>query len=625
MPVHLWLTPERRALLSSLSTAPATAAPAWFKHLRDAARAPSPYADSPGQSSQDGAATLALRAFLDQDPALAARALADWRSGLASLDKQPDLGKAHLGLTAAVLLELASPLWSPADHAAWRSSALDLAASFFHLSPGNPHHVANNWWAVTHSGLHCLAAALHASGSSDHLPAAARSIPEIEEWAWARLDAFLGHFGDAGAYHEGLGYQDYTCSFLLPAALLHEHRSGESIPRRFPGLARMAALLFASGIDGPAFNDSAGRREGWGRQLSWNDAGLGWSSSAVPLLALAWASPSDRAALLPLWTRLSGHLRPAASPPPTRFAALFFALAFHPADTPSAAAAQPALSICDRKQGLWFSRDGYLGPRDAVLGAYARCHHPGGHSQNDAGSFRFSALGWDWVLGGGQARPEALWQSVVVSSDAPPKPACGSILHVSDRVFGMELRAVHAGYGERHLALHPARGRSPLALAVLDLIDDHRSDRDWAWRLTTSPEHAYAPAPDGLGFTLTAPDGATLVARFLGEPPLSLDLDQSPGSARTYANGVTTRYGSRPCVVARFARRPALALYIVLTVRPAGTPPASPALVPGAGLSVAWGGDASTTWSRPFGLALPANIPPSRLRGQSPHPAPLST
>jgi hypothetical protein len=624
----LWLGADRRAALSGTdSVGP------WLAHLRRTAlngETTAAAASDPGHAAQDGAIDLALRAALSSDSRSASRALAAWRTGLARLDRTEDLGKAHLALASAILFDTASPLWSSAELAAWRSDSLALAASFFRLSPGNPHHITNNWWAVTHSALYCLAAALHASGCHEPVPLAARAIPELEEWAWSRLDAFLGHFGDAGAYHEGLGYQDYTCSYLLPAAILREHRSGENLALRFPGLARMAELFFVSGLEGPFYDDTTGRRAGWGRQLSWNDAGLNWPDTAVPLLALRWAAPEKLPALLARWERLSGHLRPDPQAP-ARFGARFFTAALHPGSAllgsagfqPASAPAAPALSLCDRKQGLWLSRDAFAGPADALLGAYARCHQPGGHAQDDAGSFRFSALGWDWVLGGGQARPEAIWQSVVVSSDAPPKAQCGAVLHVSDHVFGMELRRVHAAYGERYLALHPATSAAPLAVAVLDLIDDHRSDRDWSWRLTTSPEHAYAPAADGLGFTLAAPDGAVLEARFLGEPPAALALEHTPGSSRTFANGTTKTYGTRPCVVARFARRPALAIHVVLTLRPAGAAVASPTLIPDAGLSVAWSDTAR--WHRPFALALPADIPPSRLRSQSAHPAPVSS
>ncbi len=629
----LWLSPSRRAALA----APPPTEP-WLAHLHRTILAPPPASQTgardPAHDSHDGAISRALQALLGADPVLASQALQDWRSGLAHLDLTEDLGKAHLALASAVLFDLLAPQWSPAELATWRADSRRLADAFFRLSPGNPHHITNNWWAVTHSALYCLVAALRDAGDDEApLPHARRSLAEIEEWSWARLDAFLGHFGDAGAYHEGLGYQGYTCAYLLPAAILRERRSGPALASRFPGLASMAELLLLSALEGPAYDDSTGRRSGWGRQLSWNDAGLDWPDNAVALLALHWAPPAKAPALLARWDRLSGHLRPDGLAP-ARFGALFFTAALHPgsgrdAPRPPEPDSRLSLSLCDRRQGLWLSRDRCAGPADALLGAYARCHQPGGHAQDDAGSFRLSALGWDWVLGGGQARPEAIWQSVVVSSDAPAKAQCGAVLHVSDRVFGMELRKVHAAYGERYLALHPSTSEgAPLAAAVLDLIDDHRSDRDWSWRLTTSPEHAFSPAPDGLGFTLAAPDGASLEARFLAEPPLSLALEHTPGSARTFANGTRKTYGSRPCIVATFARRPALAIYVVLTLRPAGAAIPSPVLLPDAGLSLAWGEPAASVtsrWLRPFAPALPADIPPRRLRSQSAHPAPLSS
>ncbi len=616
MPASLvWLHSDRRAVLSSAVDANT---PAWRAHLLAAvARETDPAGSSEMSRHGDGAVQLALRGLTRGDAALAASAVNLWLGGLDGIEKNNDLGKAHLALDAAILYDAASALWPAETLAAWQRGVLRLISAFFTISPGNPHHIVNNWWAVTHSGLYCAVVALRDSGIDAAVPATGRTLAQIESWAWGRLDAFLGHFGETGAYHEGLGYQDYTCCYLLAAARLHENRVGTALANRFPGLARMAALIFSTGIEGPARNDSTGVRAGWGRQLSWNDAGLGWPDSATPLLALGWAEPAFQPALRDRWDRLSGHLRPDGHSS-SRFGALFFQLALYPElSAPSATAAPLPLSVCDRRQGFWFTRDAYAGPADVVLGAYARCTHPGGHSQHDAGSFRFSALGWDWVLGGGQARPEAGWQSVVTSSGEQSKKApTGSVLWAGERVFGMELRSVHQGYGERYLAFHPA---GPAAVALLDLIDDHRDDREWRWNLTFSPELTCTFTPGG--FVLLAPDGARLIASFLGDQPVSFELAHSPSSRRTFANGNIVDYSSRPCVVARCPLRSSLALYVVLTVHAPGAdlPPAT--LIPGQGLSVAWG---DQVWSQPFGDALPATATPALLRCQSPYPAPLS-
>jgi hypothetical protein len=604
----MWLTSARRDTLSGRRV------PSGLPWLDPLIRAASSACHSAGCGREDGiesTVALGLQALICADPVIAASAVRRWLTGQTGKGPAQDLGKAHEALVGAVLFDACGHLWDDDLRREWGEALCARAASFFTVSSANPHHIANNWWAVTHSGLYFAAAALCSAGRGSHL-IAGRSVDEIEEWAWLRLDAFLGHFGDQGAYHEGLGYQDYTCSYLLPAVLLRRARSGSDPLDAFPALRRMAALLFCTGIEGPRLDDASEKRMGWGRQLSWNDAGLGWSEGAVPLLAIACADVRQRPALLALWNRLSGHERPDAQVV-TRFAALFFQAAFYP-DTVTPDTSDGALPhvVCDRKQGLWIARNRYRDSRDAVVGAYARVSHPGGHSQKDAGSIRFSALGWDWVLGGGQARPEAQWQSVVTSSDADAKSAGGALLWQSDSVCAMDLRRAHAGYSERYVALHP---ESPVALALLDLIDDHRHDRDWIWNLTFSPEHTLTVHDDRSGFALAAPDGATLAVRFLGTRPVAIACVHSPASSRTYASGKRVDYPGRPCIQARFPRVNPLNIYAMLTVSAPGSPVPAPRLTVGTG--VAWG---DAEWERPFGLALPHASSPGSMRTQCPFP-----
>ncbi len=591
-PTNLWLAAGRRAELQEGN----------FSGLAALVGHPLPSSPWPDKAMQHAANALLLNS--EAEARLAAEV---WFEGYSACPESlPDLGKAHAGLAAAVLYDACHTLWPKEYLAAWQRDTTRLVRSFYTISSGNPHSITNNWWGVTHSGLYCAVAALRSSGTA--APAGMRSLGEVEEWAWQRVDAFLGHFGDAGAYHEGLGYQAYLCSFLLPACLLREARTGSNLADAFPGLRKMAALLLASAIEGPYLDDSTGQRSAWGRQLSWSDAGLAWPDGAVAWMALQWADPMLRPALASQWQRLGGCNRPDASPA-SAYGARFFQAVYAPSHEPAAHTTLP-LQLCDRKQGLWLARSSYSGKDDAVLGAYARCVHPGGHRQDDAGSFRFSALRWDWVLGGGQARPEACWQSVVTSSDPAPVPGCGQVLWVLDHVFGMDLRSAHNSYSERYLALHP---KDPIAVAVLDIIDDHRDDRDWTWNMTFSPEMAFALEPDG--FRLNAPDGAQLAVRFLGTRPVGLAVAWSPPTSRTYANGVTIPYIARPAVRVRFPRLKPLNIYAVLTAARPGEclPPATSDTT----LDISWH---DRLWRRPFGLALPPDACPGSIHGQCKHP-----
>jgi hypothetical protein len=504
-------------------------------------------------------------------------ALAAWRDWVNDWSPS-DLRRSAQALHGCVVRDCCPDDWTAAD----TDRLAKLHESFRHPGPGNPHQIGNNWWAITHSAAYLTARATgHTDGAA---------------WAAGRLRAFCQHFGEAGLYHEGLGYQAYTLSLLLPALLV----LGEW-PECF---RRMALSLYATAVNRPPLADSDQPVE-FGAMLSWNDAGQGWPQSNITSLLIALADPAHRGGLRTLFDRLSGETLAPGS------CGWFFHLFCYPFDTP---ATDPNTvlprSVCDSRQGLAVFRNRYQDAHDAVLGVYARVTHVGGHSQDDAGSIRFMALGHDWILGGGQARGDAEWQSVVtpVHDAHRPKNGCGHVLWYDPAgIFGMDLRKVHGGYSERYVAI-----RWPGTVALLDLIDDHRTDRTWAWNLTFAPHLRCDLRADG--FDLLAPDGVNLRAQFLGAIPERLTVERMPDSQRTYSGGATVRYPGRPYLRAHFARQEHLGIYVILTVQ-AGAPPT----IQSAGhLDVRVGAD---LWPRPFGAAIPANFELGRRGGLCKSPA----
>lgn len=342
--------------------------------------------------------------------------------------------------------------------------------------------------------------------------------------------------------------------------------------------------------------------------LSWNDAGLGFLQGSAPLLAACLAPPDHRRTLRDQWDHLAGHLRPDGAV--DEFCgALFFHAVFY--SEAGAGHTKPLpLGGVDPLHGLWIARNRWRDKDDAVAGALARGYHPGGHRQHDAGSIRFSAGGWDWILGGGQARAEARWQSRLVPSDhddsAPA--ACGRHFFADDdcTVFGIDLRAVHRAYSERYVALRSNPDQAQLA--VLDLVNDHRTDRHWLWCLTFSPELECTLLGDR--FLLAAPDGQSLEAAFLLDKPDSITLTVSPPSHRKFVSGKVVNYPGRPCMIACFGG-PSLKILVSFALN------ATPARLsrPDA-LDIAFGDD---LWERPFGTAFPA-VTGSFLQGQCQSP-----
>ena len=550
---------------------------------------------------------VALRCLLGGARDDLEKAVNDWCLLAESCWTLEDLGKAHIALSGAGLVDSTLDDLNATQRTKLASAFDGLMGSFFQTSPGNPHSVVNNWWAVTHSALFCLACArqcLEVDGGG----AAGRTAAEIEVWTWERLTPFLGHFGPGGAYHEGLGYMGYTCANLLPAVHLWQLRNKSSILKSAPGLAHMASLVFCASIEGPSLSDETGVRTGFGRTLSWNDAGLGFLQGSAPLLSIALASREERRPLRDFWDRLAGHLRPDGEV--DEFScALFFHLVFY--GVCDAGGHSPRQSVFDPLHGLWIARNRFQDCNDAVAGAYACGYRPGGHRQEDAGSIRFSALGWDWILGGGQARGAAEWQSRLVPSDhtSGTGKRCGSVLHASDSVLGMDLRAVHEAYSERYVALNAEAGAQ---MAVLDIVDDHRSDRHWNWCLTFSPEMRASLDVDR--FTLTAPDGCILTGVFLLDRPVDMTLEKMPDSQRTFANGQRRGYPGRPFLKARFDG-PSLNILVSIKAVRSGDPATRLALPGTLDLAVADG----TLWQRPFGVAVPAFLE-GRLRGLCKYP-----
>ena len=266
----------------------------------------------------------------------------------------------------------------------------------------------------------------------------------------------------------------------------------------------------------------------------------------------------------------------------------------------------------DSRQGLGLFRNRYQDGDDAIVGAYARVTHVGGHAHDDAGSLRCMALSHDWIVGGGQGRGEAEYQSIVTAVDSPrAKPfGCGAVIAdesgSAGGVFGMDLRRPTIGYAERWLAVDfSGVGGATVTLAILDAIDDHLS-RDWHWNLAFGTDLAASLHADGAGFDLAAADGARGMVRFLGPRPADLTLHRMRDSRRTYQGGSTELYPGGPFVQARFPHTAHTVIYAVMTIA-RGTPPTPESA---GGLDVRLG--SHLFWRRPYGAAIPSVFDPKR-------------
>ena len=267
--------------------------------------------------------------------------------------------------------------------------------------------------------------------------------------------------------------------------------------------------------------------------------------------------------------------------------------------------------VSDPRQGLIIARDRYQDQDDALLGVYARATHVGGHSQKDAGSVRLLAMNYDWIIGGGQARPKPEWQSsVCAAEDEWRAKSQNTGLIMWDRsdqqgaCVAMDLRKNAICYHERYVATRWATEHSPLVLARFDLLE-HQPDRQWWWTQMFAPQLACELVADG--FDLRADDGTNMQVRFIGHQPDDMVLETTPDSTRTYASGGTVTYPGRPYVRAVFGGGRTLQhIYAVATVQRGDAP--AIALDNGQnehGIGLAIG---ESAWERPFGAAVPVDF-----------------
>lgn len=533
-----------------------------------------------------------------------------------------ELGLAHWALVAAVVQDCCYDAWTAVQKAQMTRLLVKLVDGQreveFHR--GNPHDVNNNHWAVSHAGAAMAAMAAHGRGVDES--GSACDMTEAIAWARGRVQAFLMHHGDRGLYHEGLGYMGYPASFWAPMVVASRGFDGVDLVERFPNIRLMASSLYAAAAARAAMTDEGLAPTRFGRKLSWNDDGQGWLQANPSVLLIHLAPGDQQGALRWMYDRLSGVGVPEGY---ERFSpdlcGWFFTLLYYPYAVPPADpnAILPS-HYTDSRQGISVFRNRYRDGQDTILGCYARTTFVGGHAHDDGGSIRLMSLGHDWIMGGGQDRPEAEYQSVVTPADGKrPRPyGQGAVIWDQQTehggVLGMDLRKVSIGYHERYVAIDwSGRSGAEVVLALLDQVDDHLT-RDWNWNMTFEPGLESAVHDDGGGFTLSSADGCALAARFLGSRPESIRVLRTRDSKRTYQNGQTKHYPGRPYIQAHFSHRPFLGIYVVMALgKKTGTQ-----LVSAGGVDVRLG---DWLWRRPFGAAIPEAYQPGTSGGLCKYPS----
>lgn len=551
MTPYLFLSPGRHALLTRLLDRDDPSALAMAGALDTAP----PEGDDQAQPSVNGL----YRAWLRNDREQAETEGETLLRALAT--PHSDLGKGSYGLRVALALDAGRDLWSDDLRRRMVDRAADLARSVTVVTKGNPHIVTNNWYMITHAG--CLLACLAAHGEPG--TRGKTDLADIEAWALGRFRAFLGHFGNAGLYHEGTGYIAYTLSLLMPALVALRNRRGLDLTEDFPNLR----LSIRSMLTGTTLSS-----DGEHIMLDWNDTGRGAAGLNPLIPGMALAPREDRPALREAFDRTRGVKGMNAWT--CAYEGLSLALALYPFDlSPEDPNARLPRHLVDTRQGLAFWRDAWSAGSDTLVGWYARSTHASpGHSHDDAGSLRMSCRGVPWICGPGQARSKAIWQSALTHAreeDRPKQtPYAYPFTHRMDDkggMAGLDLRKVLGCYAERYLTWRVDQGL-PLCMAMLDLVEEHQTPpRPFTWNLTFPKELSGNPDADGRGFRLEAPGReGVLHARFLLDAPDNLSIQSIPASSRTFSGGATHEYPGDHYIAGRFEPRARLRVLVALAV-----------------------------------------------------------
>ncbi len=454
-----------------------------------------------------------------------------------------DLGKASIALNVVVAYAFTRHLLKPATRQRLASAIRDYGLSFATIGKGNPDNPFNNWWGVTRSaaGL-CLLATLP-------------SFPEVEaplRNERERVASYLLNYGDGGHYYEGTGYGIYAFSQWGPFALACRASLGVDIAENAPGIQKMGVNVHSLTVPGPQVEGDERLR--LGRRVFWNDDGSNFPSPSIASLYFPFSNALDQIALLGSYNRIGGnagdrtYLEIDDSHGHALWTLLYYPLGAEPPNYGEGL----NRNLFDHKNGLAVFRDRFQDKNDSVFAVYAKSFHGGGHEQQDAGSFRFLSLGTSWAHAGGQAKPQAHYQNVLLKNGIQYdrtnryQARAGKVSYYAPTENGGSISVdLGAVYGtarvRRHFAIRYAP--TPGLRAVIgiwdEIIEKSEEQNEWSWSMCFQQS---LQLDTGSGrFTLTDPtSGATLSGWFSEQH--EIESHEGPPSSRTFSSGFQRDY-----------------------------------------------------------------------------------
>lgn len=487
----------------------------------------------------------------------------------AILDLQPsDLGRAAIAQTAVCAFVTCSEFWPVPTQQRIAERLFSYGKQFATIQDGNPDNPFNNWWGVTHSGAGlCFLAALH------HFPEA---LPFLEHEC-ACVASYLQNYGDNGHYYEGTGYGLYSLANWAPFLLAVHHARNLDLSLFTPGIHRIPEILIALSAPFPTINDStqptASARQRLGQRVFWNDDGGGFPSPHLASILIALAPPAQRDAIHAAINHFCGPQGDNA------YLELDFehghplwTLFFYPLESPRANYGDNLpRSLIDQRTGLTVLRDGYHGPKDTIFACYPKAYHGGGHTQQDAGSFRLISLGRSWIHAGGQAKPQAVFNNVPFPDDhhalrcAPAQSQTGKVAFFGPNCainpiarggsLSVDLSDI---YAVPRLRRHFAVAFFPIPdfvvlVALLEEIINPNDARRWTFPICHQADLIPEILNDqNLAWQLSDPNANWRMSTWVDSQhtPVDFELFNGPNSHRTFANGTAVEYLGARCILA---------------------------------------------------------------------------
>lgn len=401
-------------------------------------------------------------------------------------------------LRVAMAYDACSDAWTEANRTLVSQKLLSAADNLMKsMGAGANTQLANNWQAVRYAGAGLAYLACDELGTAEKAKAAYDLLKKH----------LVANLGDNGWNPEGIGYTQYPWQYSGPFSIAAARAGLGDLRKEVPKAPRTFWTIYAGTVAIPYPN-------GCGIRADLGDDHPSWGGSGVGGLAFYFATPEQLPGLRWMYDYLAGE-RGGKSFDSGSGGGLYSVL-YYPVDVPPKNPAQvptQGLNYTDKSHGIAMYRNRYEDENDIVFLVNGHSRQPAGcHGGPDTDTYRLIGLGSAWIVGSGRTG-DANGQSNLFPGTPSAKPPGGLGKLVSaDFLADGGGTAIATGscmgtLNQKRVAGVDFSGTSGSPGVV---VMAETSDNGAIWRLNT-PEFNTLTT-DGNTFTLTAPNGATLVA-----------------------------------------------------------------------------------------------------------------